>query len=282
MPTKPYLLKISQLEKTKRMGHDINQFHDAQLKEKGYMSMIRSVSKITSEKINHVPKNELNIIEIGAGSGILSLYLVNSIIKSIKKIKLIISEPDPGLLSFTINYISKKVKNKKRFQQLIKSKRVCFVELKAQDILKLKLKHADIIVSSELFHHLPYHKKTSCIVSFLKLVTPNGYIIAGDNFVADKYDYLDKNKKAITKRKIIAPKVAKLLKYFWTKLFKGKEWPESFKLAYKQQKEGFVECKTSLPHLICMISNTKGKRIYQKILTKKINQYGGYAVLVIN
>ena len=90
------------------------------------------------------------------------------------------------------------------------------------------------------------------------------------------------NQIIIRQRKIIAPKVAKLLKYFWTKLFKGNKWPESFKLAYEQQKEGFVECKTSLPHLSKIILKAKGKIIQKKILTNKINENGGYAVLTIN
>ena len=157
---------------------------------------------------------------------------------------------------------------------------IVFAELKAQDIMKLKLKHADIIVSSEVFHHIPYHKKVSCVTTFLKFISPKGYIIAGDNFVADKYKYLDRKGRVITQRKIIAPKVAKLLKYFWTKLFKGNKWPESFKLAYKQQKQGIVECKTSLPHLINIILKAKGNIIQKVFLTKKINEKGGYAVLI--
>lgn len=278
---RPTILKISQLERTRRMCHDVQRFHETQLKEKNYINMVNTVSKITFEKIRETPKDELNLVEIGAGSGILSLRLVDMLINSKKKIRLIISEPDLDLLSYAFDYVSKKVSNKAKFERMIKSKRIIFAQIKAQDIMRLKLKHIDIIVSSEVFHHIPYHQKTSCIRTCLKLISPKGYLIIGDNFVADKYNYLKNNGEVITQRKIIAPKVAKLLEHFWTKLFKGDKWPESFKLAYEQQKKGFVECKTSLPHLLKIILKAKGKVIQKKILTNKINENGGYAVLVV-
>ena len=272
---------ISTLEVEHRMNHDVNKFHTAQLKENKYMQMVRDVC--TRVEIITQEKDQVQILEFGAGSGILSLLIVEQVVKLSKKgkdITFIISEPDTELLKFASNYIAQNVSDSKLFKDLINKSKIRFVEMKIQDVEKLD-SFFDVIVSTEVFHHIPYEIKEDCVVKVNSVLNEEGVLIIGDNFVADQYNYKSKS-GLIVDRKKIAPQVAKLLKDFWNNLFQGQNWPESFNKAYIQQQEGLIECKTSLPHLIEIITKNGGvvKDLY--CYDQSISENGGYAIIEVN
>jgi histidinol-phosphate/aromatic aminotransferase/cobyric acid decarboxylase-like protein len=267
------------------MGHEVTVFHRAQLEEPEYMQMVRAIAAKTTRYITETAAEQQqgHIVEVGAGSGILSLLLVDSVIAAAQqgiKVELIISEPDPDLIAFAAEYITSSVQNKELYTQLVENGHIRFVQMNAQDIKMLRL-NPDIVVSTEVLHHIPYEHKIPVIQSIVKLLARNGAMLIGDNFVADRYAYIDTQQQPITDRAILAPKVAALLKEFWDALFAGEKWPDSFVAAHVQQQKGLVECKTSLPHTVALIAAGGGIIKAISPLSEDVCNTGGYAILEV-
>ncbi|MEX2017556.1 MAG: class I SAM-dependent methyltransferase, partial [Candidatus Pacearchaeota archaeon] len=159
------IAKISLLDKSRRMGHDICQFHQSQLSEPDYMSM---VSKTVDKVMEELPKEKTtDILEIGAGSGIFSGRLIEKLAGSNGRFNLNITEPDPDLINFCREYIIAKKYNLSRDQK------VQFLQLKAEDADRLKREY-DAIVSTEVFHHIPYEDKLTSSKRLLHHLSKSG------------------------------------------------------------------------------------------------------------
>jgi protein-L-isoaspartate O-methyltransferase len=265
-----HITKISSLEEFRKMGHNIEQFHNTQLDENQYMEMVIRTANIVLQKM---PRKKLaKILEIGAGTGILSNVLLKKLVESNRTFLFHITEPDSALISFCKNYIVSKG------YEFGNNQNISFKQMKAEDVDKLSQKY-DIITSTEVFHHIPYEDKIITSDKLLHQLDSNGRMIIGDNFVPNKYTYV-KEDALIDDRIILAPQVAENLEYFWNRLHNG-NLPESFKKALAQQREGMVECKTSLPHLIKILSKADSQIEDIIAINSDINKAGGYAILTV-
>ncbi len=265
--------RLSQLEAERRMGHDVRSFHNAQLAEPEFMRMIRSTANEAAVLAHRLGGRNATILELGAGSGILSVETVKRLLALRERFDYLITEPDADLIRFCRNRLARKN------YELATGQRLRFCQIRAEDLRLLGKRSYDLVISSEVFHHLPYNRKLNISKEILRHMKANGMMVIGDQFIADAYEY-KKNGKLVDDRREIAPRVAEYVEMFYNRLWGGK-LPDSFRRALDQQREGIVECKTSLPHLLSVLGAAGWRLDSIEAFDKRINSNGGYAVLVL-
>lgn len=236
-----------EMEERDRMIHDVDEFEQGQKKDVKYNEMLRKTVRIATKYCGGAK----TVLEVGAGTGLLTEHLVNAYPDS----TLIITEPDLRFL-------------KRAREKLNDNRNVKLIQARAE---YYEGERVDLIIGAEVYHHIPDDLKKRFFKNLHKHLKTGGSLILGDNFLP----YYRREGDRI-----------KALHIFFKPYIKAKDMKgepsKIFSEAMHCCEEGRVEYKTCRA-VMEKSAIAAGFKIVEYIeLTKGIDDSGGYAIYVLS